>query len=350
VLIRTILFIAVFLSLFTCAQSEHTTIPNSSIKAYFNNSAPAEITDPAIREAFIDDRFQDTIVHYIKSAKDRIDIAMFCAEDDTITRALNQAFKRGIDIRYIKSIDGQNNKTLDTLNKTIPVKGGREDASMHHKFMVIDQYITLLSSANNAHWDLVSQDNNMLLIKSKPIASTFLVEFETMWAGKFGTAKSDNSQKIFVVDGKKVALYFHPTDSLNSTIAQLLSKAEKEVVFAQMHFWGKTIADSILAVHEKGISVKGVLKSNMAAYNTSEYHYLTSKGIEILVDTVKRGIHHKFTVIDSESAQAIVLTGTYNWHFGSMTFDDCMLVIYDPVIAAQYRAEFSRQFSAATAL
>lgn len=364
-LIFVVTFI-VIIAVFACSKEESINEKREFIRAYFNKPVDESVASPNNTAHYLAESFADTLITYINKAKYTIDVAMFTAENDAITDALNEAFDRNVQIRYITSGNNQTNTALAHLNEEVSVLKGDPAQSMHNKFIIIDagfpEAYTITSSANNADWDLILQANNMLLIKNRAIAEAFTMEFNEMWGSnqaepnsanaKFGPNKSDNTPHYFTVANKAVEVYFHPSDSINRKIGELISTANHEVCFAQMHFWGKTIADSLLTRMEGGVNVRGVMREHMARFNTSEYHYLQPQGAQILVDTIQRGIHHKYVVIDGYHADSnpIVIAGSYNWHYSTSKFDDNIVVIHDADLANQYMQEFEARYKEAVEL
>ncbi len=301
--------------------------------------------------------FRNILCSYIDFATRSIDIAMFTAEEMQISEALNRARDRGVRIRYITSGDKQANTALPVLHQDIPIHYGDPGFSMHHKFMIIDQRVVINSSANNAQWDLTQQANNMVIAQSKDLAVAFVHEFEQMWGGpedlpaadkaKFGWEKEKSPRNHFEIAGVPVEMYFNPQDSANRRLIDAFEAAEQEVAFAQMLFFGGDLGAALLGAMEQDVKLFGVLKEYYTRYDLSEYWTIMPAGAEVRIDTLPRGIHHKYAVIDAGDPGAMVLTGSYNWHADSIAIDDNLMVIHDSAVAERFRANVQMEYDRA---
>ncbi len=94
---------------------------------------------------------------------------------------------------------------------------------MHHKFMVIDNYTTLISSANytlsDIHGDFsnpqtVGNANHLLVINNPPLARVFQREFNLMWGReyrpKFGLDKPQRKTQKITIGNSSLTVKFSP--------------------------------------------------------------------------------------------------------------------------------------------
>ncbi len=302
--------------------------------------------------------FEEILLYYISGAQQSIDLAMFTAEAHELSTALNDAVKRGVRIRYITSGDQQANLALPTLDHSIPVVYGSADFSMHHKYYIIDAHTedatVITSSANNAEWDLRQQSNNMVILKDRDLALAYERDFEQMWGGsqdlpdranaRFGWQKQPSPKRNFLVDGIPVEVYFNPVDSSNVRLIELMDSSQQEIYLAQMLFFGDELGSAMVDALQRDVKVQGVLKEYYTRFHLCEFWIVEPAGADILVDTVPRGIHHKYAIFDPLSESATVTTGSYNWHSDSIAIDDNMLVIHSREIAQKYLEDFQMHY------
>ncbi|NEN21998.1 hypothetical protein G3O08_00580 [Cryomorpha ignava] len=112
----------------------------------------------------------DTIVAQINRSQTTLDIAAYNNNNGPIVMAINDAFDRGVTVRYIA--EGQNANTgLSSLNAAIPVlyRQNATSSGMHNKFIIVDaenvdSAIVLTGSTNFTSNNLFSDPNNMVII------------------------------------------------------------------------------------------------------------------------------------------------------------------------------------------
>ena len=124
------------------------------------------------------------IISLIQQAKECLDICVFTISDDNITKALLQAYAKGIKLRIITD----NDKSLDLgsdiavfTNEGINLRMDDTSNHMHHKFAIFDNNILVNGSFN---WTRsASRDNheNIMVISDKDLVSRFSKTFEGLW-------------------------------------------------------------------------------------------------------------------------------------------------------------------------
>ena len=181
----------------------YATVSNSSgeVNIYFNHKVDHSVAGDEM--AVWTSNITDTVIHYFDMAQQTLDITMYEQESDEIVEAINAAYDRGVQVRYITDDIGTN-PALENLNENIPVLYGNENGIMHDKFIIIDAELemnawvitgSLNHTENNLGWDF----NNMICIQDKSMAKGFTLEFEEMWGSdgpmydeinaKFGATK-----------------------------------------------------------------------------------------------------------------------------------------------------------------
>lgn len=121
----------------------------------------------------------------ILGAKSSIDICVFTISDDLISDTIVQKHKDGIKIRIITDNDKCNDlgsEIHDLSIKNIPIKTDNSTAHMHHKFVVIDKTFIITGSYNWTKSAARENQENILALNDKQIASFYLKEFERLWA------------------------------------------------------------------------------------------------------------------------------------------------------------------------
>ena len=117
---------------------------------------------------------------------------------------------------------------------------------------------------------------NVVEIQDVALAGAYTVEFEEMWGSntdvanaqtsRFGSRKFNNTPHKFVIGGNKVECYFSPSDRTTSYIGKTLGKAQKSINIATYTLTRKDIADSIIAVKNRGSKAVSFLAITLIQY------------------------------------------------------------------------------------
>lgn len=343
---------------------------SGEMKVYFNHS----IDSTAVWEnhpQVIPMSFTDTIIAYINMAQTTLDITMYDILDTShnevirIMHAINDAFDRGVEIRYITD-DTPENVLLDSLNPGIQILAGNSEAIMHDKFMIIDRdniqsAWVLTGSTNHTTNNLYKDYNNIICIQDYQLAQAYNLEFNEMWGSEtittdpgnalFGADKTDNTPHCFNVGGIDVQLYFSPSDKTTSKIIDAINQAEESLEFALLVFTENTLGTAVLDAHNRGVDVRGIV--DYTDYSGDEYSYLLSNGVNVLEYENADGsqwpigatLHHKYAVIDQNTESAVLITGSHNWSASAESRnDENTLIIHDRNIANMFYQEFNKRF------
>jgi hypothetical protein len=196
----------------------------------------------------------DTCIAYINRAKQSIDVSIYNFNVEglsSIAGALNAAYSRGVIVRVVTD-GGTNNSAMSELNSAIgkmprPVTAG----IMHNKFMVIDgnsanpnDPIVWTGSCNWTDQNVNTDANNVLFIQDASLARVYTLEFNEMFGSatatpnaansKFGSAKSDNTPHELIIGGKRVEVFFSPSDGVNSQIISHINTANSDLEVGTM--------------------------------------------------------------------------------------------------------------------
>lgn len=349
------------LLLFTAASRN---LSAQSVKVYFNQPVNTSVSN-GINAIYLNDAFDDTIASYINRAMYSLDIAMYNfttgSNSDNIGQAINNAYNRGVQIRWIFN-GSSSNSALANLNTNIPTLGSPTSSQygiMHNKFMVIDfnhpdtnKVITFSGSCNWTEQQLVNDYNNIVFIQSKSVAQAYLTEFNEMWGStgmqpdlinsKFGPYKTNNTQHVFNVDGKQLEIYFSPSDQTESHLLDIISSANTNLNFGVYAFTRTSIADSIIAAHNRGVYVAGIIDNFSSSYAPKSMMapYLMN---QLLTFTLTYVYHNKFVIADAcnNASDPTVGSGSHNWSLSADTKnDENFVVFHDAAITNQFYQSF----------
>lgn len=100
---------------------------------------------------------------------------------------------------------------------------------MHNKFINIDAVSTdpdepwVITGSMNYTDDQVKVDKqNIIAIQDQSLSKAYKAEFDEMFAGNFGPDKTNNTPHEFIIGGKRVELYFSPSDEPETRLIEKL--------------------------------------------------------------------------------------------------------------------------------
>ncbi|OIP73471.1 MAG: competence protein ComE [Oscillatoriales cyanobacterium CG2_30_44_21] len=407
------------------------------IQVFFNHNQSSRYIDPYRKIERLGDNLEKVIVENINQANFSLDIAVQELRLPNIAKAIVAAKSRGVRVRLIlennysrswgeltaadiKKLDRRGLDRFQEFQKFADMDGdGRlseleleqrdglyliksvgidwiDDSAdgskgsglVHHKFMVIDNQVTLLGSANltmsDIHGDFNSPDtrgnaNNLLRINSKELAARFKQEFDLMWGdgrGKksdslFGTNKPSRKIDYLLVGGAQIRIKFSPElrsivreQTSNGLIATVISGAQKSIDLALFVYSDEYISTVLEDRQRNNVQIRGLIEPQFAYRdysatldmwglrstqdcksdkNSAWKQPIKTVGIPNLVagDT----LHHKFAILDRNT----IITGSHNWSdVANYTNDETLIVIQNEVVASHYQREYERLYKDAT--
>ena len=334
----------------------YSTASNSTgvIRPYFNHSVDVSVSTGVDAEN-ITTYFNDTIKAYMDLAQSTLDICVYNASDATIATAINDAYNRGVTVRYIAD-DDVVNSMLGSLNPSIPIvyRDPSLAGIMHNKFIIVDA-----NSTNNAwvmggscNWtnpnNLFNDYNNIIFIQDKALAKAYTIEFEEMWGGTFGTHKKDNTPHKFIVGGKEMELYFSPSDHTTSKILEVINNVDYTLEFGLLEFTRNDLGSAVINIHNSfGTNVRGIMEGQNS--NGSEFANLQTNGVNIKSHLgITYQFHHKYAIADANilASDPTIITGSHNWSTNAESnSDENTIIIHDHTIANIYLQEFTKRFN-----
>lgn len=418
-------FSAIVLSLPCLAQS--------AIDVFLNQRADHSFREPYRGIVRAGDNMEEPILKVIAGARRSLDMAIHGLDLPNIGLALADAHRRGVRVRVILENSNSTPRTIltrkeiESLNPYaqvfyesfvrlldsngdgvltpaeaemrdplriiraagIPWIDDREDGTegsglMHHKFVVADEDVVLISSGNFTHSCLFGDfdsfrtrgnPNGLVVLRNRHVAEPFLQEFALMWGdgpggrrdSLFGLAKPLRVPQTFSVGNERLTVQFSPVSpkldfsfSVNGLIQRNLLAARHSVDIAQFVFSEQRLTDALRNRWNVGVAVRGVFEPLFAAQYYSETldlwgmarptkSCLSERGNGpwqgrlplVGVARLPRGdlLHHKFAVVDGLR----LLFGSHNWSFSANHINDETLVVLDsPVVAGVFADEFAR--------
>lgn len=248
------------------------------------------------------------------------------------------------------------------------VKQGHFQRFAHNKVMIQKKngkaVKVLTGSANFSVRGLYVQANNILVFDDPQTAGLYETYFEQVFTDANKFKSSDFAKVWHDVQSKgfpKFSVCFSPhrksTDSLQR-VADAIAAAKSSVLFAVMELaGGGTVMDELKALPSRqklfsyGMTQTSggikVYKPGQARGMIVPFEYLQGKVPPPFQDEYSGGagiiIHDKFVVVDFNTDNPVVFTGSSNLAAGGEQQNgDNLLAIYDPAVAAAYAVEAIR--------
>ncbi len=353
-----------------------TTSPASSgeIDVYFNYASDGTLglTPAANGSTALVNKLLDRISNAGKS----IDIALYSFDDfggnpaviaNRVADSLISAKNRGVAVRVVfdkKTITSPLARMItagiSVIQRTVP---GTDNGIMHNKFIIFDGRDTTSATddwVQTGSWNVTNDGTvfdaqNVIFIQDQSLARIYELEFEEMFGSstllgnsslaKFGPNKQDNTPHFTYVAGKKVEVYFSPSDQTTSHIISALSTADYNIFFGILSFTRTDIASTLITKKAAGVIVRGMIDQQPSVLGT-----LQAGGVDALQagHSVVTGLfHHKYAIVDpfDDGSDPIVITGSHNWSSAAENDnDENTLIIHSGEIARQYVQEFSQRY------
>jgi phosphatidylserine/phosphatidylglycerophosphate/cardiolipin synthase-like enzyme/DNA/RNA endonuclease YhcR with UshA esterase domain len=341
-----------------------TSTSSGEMRVYFNRNVDTTFAVPATNKplATTGAKCETEIVSLISKATLTVDVAMYSNASTSIRDALKAAAARGVRVRYIADKNANSTIFADTATLGFKFIKKPTDDLMHNKFFIVDagdaQKSWVVSGSMNLTTNQLFTDyNNMIWIQDQGLAKTYTVEFEEMWGsttltpniakGKFGALKgSDTPQKVTLGNGKKVDVYFSPTDGASKAIFTAISTADNDVEAALLLVTFFDLGTALNNSRIRGADTR-VLVHNDTVNASSQLRFLLTNGGKVKLFPGTDIFHHKYCIIDGKKADSnpILITGSHNWSNTAETRnDENTLLIYDAAIANLYLQEFEARW------
>ncbi len=149
-------------------KTYHVKIEETDINAYF---AP-------------EDNVERIILKRLDKAKSSIHFMAFSFTSAGIGELMIRKFKAGVDVRGIFERRGAktgHSQFVKMKLEGVPVRLDHNRGAMHHKVIIIDGERVIMGSYNFSRNANRSNDENILIIDNKEIASLYLSEFKGLW-------------------------------------------------------------------------------------------------------------------------------------------------------------------------
>lgn len=333
---------------------------------------------PAGPRKWLENGLLAAILRFIDRARDdkyALDVAIYEYELESIADAVNEAHRRGVDIRVLyhaKKGDEQTDQNEASLRR-IPAarKRGRVTSKIFHdKFMVLSKInaagervpqAVLCGSTNFTENGVYRQANVVHVTDDKAIAGRYLELFDVIWASPddVPTAKKWIDRNNPIDSGTSLFAGFSPRSGKTdlAEFINIINAADKDLLFATAFKLPEDILDALLGRAHDPVLRFGLQNtaSRITGYHadrTAEFtaSALLSKGLEGWVKEGLKGqrgnllVHTKVIVANFTTDNPVVISGSHNLSMPASNGNDENYLIMrgDTNLADRYGLEVLR--------
>ncbi|MEO5654684.1 MAG: phospholipase D family protein [Nitrosospira sp.] len=133
-------------------------------------------------------------------------------------------------------------------------------------------------------------------------------------AGFEPTSGHDHKPPLVLPASGTVQAAFTPGDDVGKLIADAIDSAHRQVLVQTFSFTHRKIADALIAAKRRGVDVKVIAdKDQTHRIPTSLISKIAAEGVPVFTDADHTSAHNKVMVIDADSPDATLITGSFNF-------------------------------------
>lgn len=159
----------------------------------------------------------------------------------------------------------------------------------------------------------------------------------------YSTAQA--SEPLTLTAQGDIQVAFSPGDDAGALVKAAIRKARRQILVQAYSFTHRAIATALVEARGRGVEVAVLADQHQAAsQKNSVLAYLVQNGIAVWLDGEHAAAHDKVMVIDADTPQAVVITGSFNFsHAAQFRNSENLLVLRgNPLLARAYAANWRR--------
>ncbi len=308
-----------------------------------------------------DTRILDSLLHYIghtpKGAK--IFVNIYLLDYLPVIHAIEDAYKRGVDIKVIIDQGKQESVAINTASERllrhifkdksrfVVVKSDVDNEAIDHEKYVLFSKVILpqgtvndlvFATSHNFTYEDAKKAQDAIIITNSDLYSSFLNNWSEIYSKRNGGMVNFNYSVNHI--GDSISAYFFPRrregkwDGQNTIIEELdrLDKGtlDRDTVRVLMAGWsgasGKAIAKKLVELCREGAVVEVITRDLASPEVKIELQKLTEKGGYLkIIDSSSQGLHSKTMlikgIIDGKLSE-IILTGSHNYSTYALKYNN----------------------------
>ena len=145
-----------------------------------------------------------------------------------------------------------------------------------------------------------------------------------------------------------VQVAFTPWDNAEAMIVDAIRQAKHQILVQAFNFTSRTLANALIAAKRRGVDVRVMAdREQTFGGEASRIPDLVRAGIPVMLEVRYQSAHNKVMVMDAGTADATVVTGSYNWSYAAQkkNAENVLILRHNPDIANAYAANWRRHFA-----
>lgn len=111
---------------------------------------------------------------------------------------------------------------------------------------------------------------------------------------------------------------FSPQQDVAGQIIRAIQQARKQVLVQAFSFTHKDIAQALISAHKRGVEVKLIAdREQSRRMERDKVKIIAEAGVPVWLDGEHQSAHNKVMLIDVETPDVVVITGSYNFTFAA---------------------------------
>jgi phosphatidylserine/phosphatidylglycerophosphate/cardiolipin synthase-like enzyme len=154
---------------------------------------------------------------------------------------------------------------------------------------------------------------------------------------------------VFPAQGT-VQVAFTPWDNAEAMIVDGIRRAKHQILVQAFSFTSRAVANALIAAKKRGVDVQVMAdREQTFSGEASRIPDLVQAGIPVALEVRYQSAHNKVMVMDAETADAAVITGSYNWTYAAQykNAENVLILRHSPDIANAYAANWRRHYAEA---
>ena len=147
-----------------------------------------------------------------------------------------------------------------------------------------------------------------------------------------------------------VQVAFTPWDNAEAMIVDGIRRAKHQILVQAFSFTSRALANALTAAKRRGVDVQVMAdREQTFSGEASRIPDLVQAGIPVMLELRYQSAHNKVMVMDAGTADAAVITGSYNWTYAAQykNAENVLILRHNPDIANVYAANWRRHFAEA---
>jgi phosphatidylserine/phosphatidylglycerophosphate/cardiolipin synthase-like enzyme len=142
-----------------------------------------------------------------------------------------------------------------------------------------------------------------------------------------------------------VRALFSPWDDVEGALTDELGQAQKSIDVQAYLLTSRVITRALLSASSRGVRVRVLADAKQAERaGAKSLDELVRGGVAVWQETRYAAAHNKLLLIDLESANPVVITGSYNftWSAQARNAENVVIITGDAALAKRYAANWRR--------